>query len=309
MILITGANGFIGRNLVKHMSQNGISVLASSRKLYDGYFDTLQVPFVKLDITKKKDFSKIKRDISSIIHLAAPIPDGPQMPSVEEYISVNGLGTLNSLEFCQSKKIARFVYISSQRVIGEPQYSPVDEIHPTYPCGKEASYGIGKLLGELFCERFRRDFGINCICLRPAMIYGYGQKTHRLIPRFIKSAKENKKIIIYGTGEFELDLLYIKDVITAILLAVESDCQGTYNIGTGCGISLKELAGTISDIFIDGEEEIVYDTSKSSGGKGFHFDISKAKKELGFSPKYSLRDGLNEMKYEMEKGKSKGRFI
>ena len=65
MILITGANGFIGRNLVKHMSQNGISVLASSRKLYDGYFDTLQVPFVKLDITKKKDFSKINQTNSA----------------------------------------------------------------------------------------------------------------------------------------------------------------------------------------------------------------------------------------------------
>jgi len=300
-VLVTGANGFIGRYLVKPLAKKGHSVLASGKNHGDKiYFDTLNVPFLKLDVTQKEEFTQLPENINSVVHLAARVPKAALIAPAKESIIINGLGTLNVLEWCLLRGIKKVVYASTQMVIGVPNYLPVDENHPVSPQGHYGNYAISKFLGELFCERFRRDFKIKCVSLRFSGVYGCGENPGFVLTKFIELAEAGKEITIYGAGSTQRDLLYVKDAVAAIIAALDSDCEGIYNIGSGQGTSIKEMAEVISQVFSGGKTPLKHDYSHPEDEVSFYFDTSKAKRDLGFEPKYPLEAGMADYKAEKE---------
>ena len=119
MILITGAGGFIGRHLATYLHENGQSVLASGRKKHDKFFNNQGIPYVKLDISNRDDYENIEqKNIKKIVHLAALVPTNKKVHSTAEYISINGNGILNLLDFCVQNNVTKFVNISSVSVYG-----------------------------------------------------------------------------------------------------------------------------------------------------------------------------------------------
>ena len=120
MILITGAGGFIGRTFATHLHGSGEAVLASGRREHDEFFSEKGIPYVKLDISNRDDYENIdQKNIKKIVHLAALVPTKKKVHSTAEYISINGNGILNLLDFCVQNNVTKFVNISSVSVYGK----------------------------------------------------------------------------------------------------------------------------------------------------------------------------------------------
>jgi UDP-glucose 4-epimerase len=267
-VLITGASGFVGGYLCRKLESLGFEIALFSS-----------------DITDKKAvenvFENDKFDI--IFHLAA-VRNG-----AEECLTVNGLGTFNILEQARKQGGVRMVYISTLEVYGRQKtFSVLSEEAPLRP---DSFYGITKLFGEQYCQRYSKNFKVSCASLRFAPIYGKGQLPTSTTSIFIEKAKLSQDITIYGGGNGCLDLLFIEDAVSAIIAAGNSETNGIFNIGSGSKVNIKQLAEKIKEIW-QSQSKIIFDKEKEENCYNIQLDIKKANKELGFYPKYSLEKGL-----------------
>lgn len=223
--------------------------------------------------------------------MASFIPSKDSQQDFEKCIKVNVMGTLNLLEFAFKKNVTSFVYSSSASVYGSWGKLPVDESTPPQP---KSFYGISKLMSEILCKKYSEDFGLNCACLRYSSVYGHIQRKDSVLPIFINQAIKNKKMTIHGRGARSQDFVYVKDVVRANVLAAQKNACGIFDIGSNQETTMTQLAKMIKKIF-KSKSKIVFDTSIEEGPR-FYLDISKAQKELSFSPRYSLEDGLKDYK-------------
>lgn len=273
--LITGGTGFISRNLAKVLP-NPIILDRSIN--------------AKHDITQSIN---LDQDVSEVYHFAAISRVMDAIKDPENAIKTNVIGTLNMLEFTR-KKDAKFIFASSREVYGEPENIPVSEDAPKKP---KSIYGQTKLIGEKLCEKFQDDYGLEIRIVRFSNVYGLGD-IRRVIPNFIERARTGKPITV--NGDKILDFIYIEDVVSGILTVVKKGDQKPYNIGSGVGTSLDELAMIIKQI-TGSSSKIVKQQSITNEVNRFVADISRTKK-LGWSPKVSLVDGLKKtIKYEEKK--------
>jgi len=171
-------------------------------------------------------------------------------------------------------------------------------------------YIISKIAGINFIEGYSRDYGIQGIFLRFPGIRGYGSRdTHYncVFHQFIQKAIRSEPIEIWGEHKTVRDLVYIKDVVAAIIGALKSkNAKGLYNIGSGKGMTIEEEAKAIIKAFSppDNPSEIIYRPDIEEVRKrSYIFDISKAKRDFGYSPKYSYEEALIDYKKEMKRGR------
>jgi len=289
LILITGAGGFIGRHLATYLHENGQPVLASGRKKHDKFFNNQGIPYVKLDIAKKNDYSTIQNNnIKKIVHLAAIVPTKKKIHSTSEYLSVNGCGILQLLDFCVKNNVTKFVNISSVSVYGMSGKNGVKENVNLKPFGTYADYAIAKILAELFTDRYVEDFNLSAITLRLGYVFGDYSKEHLLLPRLINKALAGKEIIIEGTGEYVFDVVYINDCINAIDLALETSKTGIYNVGSEEPVSLNQVVKMVDNYVFKTTKrhtKIRY-TDLEEIKKGYVMSIENSKKHLCYYPKY-----------------------
>lgn len=284
-VLVTGGFGFIGSHLVKTIKPlYNVTVLSHTKNL-EG------VKSINVDLRDEKDvLEKIKDlDFDIVFHMAGRIKLPGEDDYVKEYFEVNATGTKNILEACRRKDIERFIYSSSMSVFGNVLYLPVNEEHPKMP---RSFYGMSKLLGEIYCDEFHRLYGISTTILRYSAVFGPGQNEKWVIPIFISKAlkKEPLQVENISSGDF----VYVKDVVNANILAACEKCAAgeDFNIGSGRETTMEELACAIKKIISD--TKIIYISTKNQIIKRFVFDISKARNVLGYTPNYSLIDGLVE---------------
>ena len=292
MILITGGTGFIGTYLVNELTKlENETLLVTTVSKSEADFGNIKV--LKLDVTKKDDFKKLPDDVDTVFHVAAFVSPSDDVKWLERFFSINANGTYNLLEFARKKNIGRFIYSSTVNVCKiPPDYLPIDEKHPTYPL---SFYGMSKLFGEMLCTKYQEEYGLSCISLRYSPVYGKGQKPLSVLPIFVNNVINNKPPIVFGTGEYSQDFIYVKDVVKANILAYHSKKTGIYNIASGRKTDIITLAKTTIDAF-DKKLEPIIDSSKLEIPFSLYYDISKAKKELGFEPQYDLKSGLLEYK-------------
>ena len=205
-------------------------------------------------------------------------------------LRVNGEGTYNLLEACAALPQAPIVaYASAMGVYNyeAPSYLPVDENHPAIPAD---TYGLSKLMGELACEYFASRSGLPCSILRISGVFGPG-KPKGIIYNCL-NALMTGGVVRLPKGEIRRDLVYVDDVVDALIRAARSAGQGrppVYNIGSGSGDSLMDVVRATERV--TGREvpvEILPDDRNSL----FHFDIAKAAREIGFHPR-SLEEGID----------------
>ena len=158
-------------------------------------------------------------------------------------------------------------------------------------------YGNSKLMNEYIAETEHRINGLNAICLRYFNVYGPRQSPKSeyagVISKFIEKMINGERPIIYGDGEQTRDFVYVKDVVNANILAMESEKvkSGVFNIGTGNETSINELVRTINEI-LEKNIEPIYEPAREGDIKRSVADITKAKRKLGYKPRYTLKDGL-----------------
>ncbi len=295
-ILVTGGAGFIGSNVADRFISSGHKVIIVDN-LSTGFKENVnpKARFYKVDIKSKKIGQIFKDDKPEILcHHAAQVDVRKSVADPIFDARVNIEGTLNLLNHCVRYKTKKVIFASTGgAVYGEQDYFPADEKHPEMPL---SPYGITKLVVEKYLYFYRETYGLNYIALRYANVYGPRQNPWGeagVVAIFTQRLLSGGKAIINGDGKQTRDYVYVKDVVEANLLALnypESDC---FNIGTGIETDVNSVFRLLKEKTGSKQKE-VHGPGKPGEQKRSVLDCSKAKKILGWSPKYRLEEGLEE---------------
>ncbi len=287
-VLVTGATGFIGENLVKKLCLAGYQVNGISRS--GGVTNGTLIDAV--DCADEGGLSRYFEDKSfdGIIHLAASVPSSFHDEEARKSVVENVVMTVNILEAFRKQCGGMFVYASGSSVYGYSQRLPVtEETHPN----PDGFYPLGKFFGELLCQQYIREYKSCIAILRISAPYGPGMPRETVIGKFIRAVLLSQDITLYGTGSRSQDFTYIEDVTDAIVSAYQTKTTGIFNVSSGASTSMKGLAEMVLDVLPASKSKIVY-AAKDDPQEGYHaaFSFEKAGKSFGYKPKVSLKEGI-----------------
>lgn len=300
-ILITGAAGFIGSNLINRLLQSGIYQLVGLDN-FDNFYSREQKEKNLAPFISHPDFHFFEGDICNmdnllalgdfdvIIHLAAKAGVRPSILNPILYQQVNVDGTQNLLEFARQKNIKQFVFASSSSVYGINENIPWNEDEKLKPI---SPYASTKLSCEMLGHVYSHLYGIRFLALRFFTVYGPAQRPDLAIHKFFIAISEGNPIPVFGDGSSSRDYTFVEDTIQGIEAAITYD-QSDFeiiNLGNHQTVTLSELITAIEKIsgkkaMIDRQPEQAGDVPKT------YADISKAKRLLNYQPDTSLEKGL-----------------
>jgi UDP-glucose 4-epimerase len=307
--MVVGGAGFIGSHLTCALAEDNevvvIDDLSTGKKEnIQELIDTEKILFIEGSITDLSLLQKMFADADYVFHEAAipSVPRSIKNPFLSNEVNVTG--TLNVLVAARDTGVKKVVYASSSSIYGDTPTLPKKE--DMKPCPL-SPYAVSKLSGEYYCNVFTECYGLPTVALRYFNVYGPRQDPHSkyaaVIPKFITRIQNGESPIIYGDGEQTRDFTFVKDVINANALATENKfATGVFNIACGKRITINNLAKNIIDISVDVVENpsvtkwIKPVFEKPRPGDILHSlaDVSKAKQQLHFEPKYSIKNGLEE---------------
>lgn len=300
--LVTGVAGFIGSHLAEALLDAGGTVVGvdcfteyypKSTK-FANIAEIIQregFRFIEVNLGEA-DLSKLLNDVEFILHLAAQPGVRPSWGKFfDNYIKDNVIATQRLLEAAKNNKaIKKFIFVSSSSVYGDSEKLPTPEETNPIPV---SPYGATKLMGENLCHVYFRNYGLPTVILRYFTVYGPRQRPDMAFNRFIDRISRGKEIEIYGDGEQTRDFTYVGDIVAGTKLALEAKPGTTYNIGSGNKVSLNEAISIIESLL--GKKGIVVKKEDARGDvRSTAADISKARKDLGYSPKTRISEGLKE---------------
>jgi len=271
-ILVTGANGFLGRHVVRDLLRRGFKVEAKSRA--DG------------DVCDVETWKKFPAT-DCVIHLAGStfVPDSWDDPS--KFLQNNTLGTSLALDFCRNHE-AKFVFFSTYMYSREA-VMPVSEdskLRPSNP------YSLSKFFGENLSKFYSEHFGVKAVIFRPFNVYGLGQSEKFLIPSIIRQARLSDVIEVQDTKPSR-DYVYVEDLLAALNCAITTDIElEVVNIGTGRSYSVLELIETLG--IVSNRKYKIRSAMSERQSEIMHTqaDNSRAREILNWEPQWSLKSGL-----------------
>jgi len=302
-ILVTGGAGYIGSAAVKELIEKKFNVLVADNlsKGDLGIVDK-KAKFFKVDLTDKEELEKIFKNykIDSVMHFAAYKAVGESMENPEKYFD-NIQGTINLLELMANYEVKKIIYSSSAAVYGLPNYTPVDENHPTKPTNY---YGFTKKVCEELIEWYSKIYNLSYICLRYFNVAGDALNyidpgAENVFPILMEAIfGKREKFCIFGKdydtrdGTCIRDYIDVKDLVKAHISALNVDKNEIINLGTSIGVSVKELVSLVKEV--TGADFKVEIAGKRKG------DVSeliasneKAKKLLNWSPETNVKEMIS----------------
>ncbi len=294
--IVTGGGGFIGSHLVNKLLEQGYKV-AIIDNLSTGRKENInpKADFYNINIQDSKIseiFNKVKPDI--VFHYAAQINVRKSVDDPIESAKINILGSLNILENCKNFKVRKIIFASTGGAIyGEAKTIPTPEDYPPKPV---SPYGIEKLIFEHYLSFYKKEYGLDYLILRFANVYGPRQNSKGeagVIAIFCDKMIAGEQPIINGNGTQTRDFVFVDDVISANMLAIEKNENGIFNIGTGIETNINDIFRKFKGLFHVEIKEI-YAPKKQGEQKRSCLDFKKAKVTLGWQPKYDLNKGLKE---------------
>jgi nucleoside-diphosphate-sugar epimerase len=294
-VLVTGATGFVGANLVRRLLAEGAHIYAMLRPDSDVWRladIASQIHWMKCDL---HDFSGVSQCISSarpdiIYHSAFPGGHDSDISTQLRMLSDGLLGTCALLEAANKNHVKRFIHIGSST-----EYHPGDRPHREDELIRPVSIrGVGKAASTLLCQQYAQQYKMNIVILRLFSVYGRWEQQIRLIPVACKAIMYGRVLPLTLPGLMH-DWVFVDDVMDACVRVCSSEFQSGEIINIGSGEQhpneeivriLGEVAERAVKVDIGGYEPRVIDT--------VHWvaDISKAREILGWVPGYSLRTGL-----------------
>lgn len=305
--LVTGAAGFIGTNLVLRLldleqTVVGVDSFITGRPSNIDYIVNIakktnfsDFKFIKGDLNDFEFCKNVTKNIDYVFHEAAiaSVPWSLKEPHL--FHSNNDTAFFNILNASRISKVKRFIYASSSAVYGTNSNIPSVEDAIGEPL---SIYGAAKLTNEVYAKAFFNSFGLESIGFRYFNIYGRFQDPYSayaaVIPIWIKKILNNERFVVNGDGETIRDFCYIDDIVGINLLAVIYDGEkkaDVYNAGSGKSVSLNELVQMLKGFF-GNDIKYGYGPFRDGDIKYSASDITKAKRELGFNPKFLLKEGL-----------------
>jgi NAD dependent epimerase/dehydratase len=301
--LVTGAGGFIGSHLAEELVKAGHKVRALvhyNGQSNWGWLETLppdlmrEIEVFPADICDPFAVQKAVSGCDTVFHLAALIAIPYSYVAPAAYIDTNVKGTLNVLQACKEQGVKRMVHTSTSETYGTAQYVPIDEQHPLVG---QSPYSASKIAADKLAESFYLSFGLPVSTIRPFNTFGPRQSARAVIPTIISQALSGAKSIQLGSISPVRDMNYVKDTVRGFMAVAGSEqtIGQVVNVGRGEGVTIGELAKTILDL-CECSAEIHVDNERIRPEKSEVMALicqnAKAHDHLGWSPEYSLHQGL-----------------
>ena len=297
-ILVTGAAGFIGSNLVDGLLAAGHEVRALDN-FSTGHRSNLDhvagdVDIVEGDLRSYERVSWAVRGCDAVFHEGAmpSVPRSVQDPLTSSEINIGG--TLNVLLAARDAGVRRVVFASSSSVYGDAPGLPRVETQATSPL---APYAVSKLAAEQYCRVAHVVYGLETVCLRYFNVFGRRQdpfsQYSAVIPKFMTAMQAGTAPTIYGDGAQSRDFTHVDDVVAANLLALDAPAAAgrIYNIACGRQVSLNDLVAQLNDI-LGTQLEAEHLQPRPGDVKHSLADVERAAHELGFRASVELAQGL-----------------
>jgi len=292
-ILILGGNGFIGSHLVDRLLGEGQTV-----RVFDKYEERYRKPLPLVDY-RFGDFgnrgllAEALVGIDTVIHLVSTSLPKTSNDDPAYDVQSNVIETLFLLEKCVEMGIKKVVFISSGgTVYGRPVQVPIPEDSPTEP---QCSYGITKLTIEKYLALYQQLHGLDYTIVRPSNPFGSRQNPHGIqgaIPVFLGKAVQGEPVEIWGDGSVVRDYLYIDDLVEGIIQVLAyTGAQKVFNLGSGKGHSLNDLVRVIEAV-MGSAVQVTYKEARSFDIPEIVLDITKAQRELNWSPRTEIKAGI-----------------
>jgi UDP-N-acetylglucosamine 4-epimerase len=309
-ILITGGAGFIGSNLCEALLNAGNQVVCLDnfatgfQKNIEPFLSNPNFKFIEGDICNLKDCQSAVDGMDYVLHQAAlgSVPRSIKDPITTNDVNIGGF--VNMLVAARDAKVKRFIYAASSSTYGDSETLPkVEDI-----IGKPLSpYAVTKYVNELYADVFSKTYGLECIGLRYFNVFGRRQDPNgayaAVIPLFVKQLMSHQPLVINGNGEYSRDFTYIDNVIQMNLLALETtspDAVNTvYNTAYGERTTLNQLVQYLKKYLSEYDPKIaniavIHGPERLGDIPHSLASVDKAKKLLGYDPKFNMKQGLKE---------------
>lgn len=289
-ILITGSSGTIGTRLCEKLLEKGYEVVGVDWRA-NKWNKEVEELTLRGDLREISTFDKIPSGIDLVVHLAANarvynLVKDPRLARD------NFETTFNTLDFARRSNIKRFIFASSREVYGNSE----KVIHcedEAYVRNCESPYTASKVGGEALVHAYWQCYGIDFVIARFSNVYGMYDDSDRIIPLFIRLAKEGKDLVVFGKAKL-LDFTYIDDCVAGILKCIENFTEiknDVYNIASGKAISILEVAQILQNI-MQSSSQIILAENRTGEVVQFSADISKARRVLGYEPQNTITQGV-----------------
>jgi UDP-glucose 4-epimerase len=292
--LITGGAGLVGSHIVDALIERGDEVVIYDNLLRGNTINP-KATFVKGDIQYIGELMRAMEGCDGVFHQAALcLKDCEE--DVYKAINNNIIGTVNVLEACKRQGVKKIVAASSSSVYGDGRYLPTDEDHPF---DNYLFYGATKVANEQFYRAYYKKYGLDYVAFRYLNVYGPRMDSHgaymMVIMHFLNSLKAGKQPVINGDGTATLDLVYVKDVVQANLMAMDSKVTNeVFNVASGKETTLNELLMTLEKLLGVDIQPIFQERDKTLVTHRLGCP-KKAKELLGFECLTKLEKGLKEV--------------
>lgn len=293
-VLITGGAGFIGRHLADHLVGTGeyaVTVIDNESLGDRKHLDLDTVRFVSGDLRNRDELREALTGQDAVVHLAA---DTRVMDSIEDpanNFENNVVGTFNLLELCRELGVNRVVAASTGGAILGDVPPPVHEEMAPQPT---SPYGASKLMLEGYLSAYSSSFGVSGCALRFSNIYG-PRSFHKgsVVAHFFKQILAGDTLTVYGDGSQTRDYLYVGDLVAGIRSAVESDAEGSFQLGSGHGTTLNQLLDVMGEV-TGLDLDVHYADFRAGEVRDTWCQVDKAKAAFGFDPSTPLAEGLRD---------------
>lgn len=297
---VTGAAGFIGSHLSERLIEAGHEVVGLdsftnyyARSIKESNIVSLkqrrQFRFIE-DSLLTADLGKLLDGVTHVFHLAAQAGVRKSWGTdFAVYTKLNIDATQCLLEACVNHSLERIVYASSSSVYGDAVPIPMLETARPAPL---SPYGVTKLAAEHLCMLYHANYAVPTVAVRYFTVYGPRQRPDMAFHRFLRGILGNEPLSLYGDGEQTRDFTFVEDAVAATIAAAEHGTNGTvYNVGGGSRVSMNEILEVMAQC--TGKHPDIRRQETQRGDMRDTFaDTTRARKELGFSPRVILKDGI-----------------
>ena len=299
-ILVTGGTGMVGMALIKLLKESEAKIRVVSIDNVSPFENQKDIEFIKLDLRNYDNCLKACNNIDIVFHVAG-IKGSPAVAlnkPASFFVPTITFNT-NLLEAAVKSKASHILYTSS---IGVYSPSPIfneDDVWKTFPSENDRFAGWAKRMGELQMMAYEKELNFNNYSIiRPANIYGpydnFDPKNAMVIPSLINKVLSSKDTIeVWGDGSAIRDFIFSRDVARGMMLAVEKKIKKPLNLGSGTGITIKQLINSIIKAIPNNNLKIKWDTSKPTGDKVRVMNVELAS-SFGFKCETNLEDGIKE---------------
>jgi len=294
-VLVTGGTGLIGQPLVRMLMEQGAQVRIAS--LDDPALANPRAEFKRTNLMRFENCLEVCQGMDLVFNLVG-IKGSPGVTTkkVASVFVPNLMFNTNMMEAARQAEVSWYLFTSTVGVYAQAEVFVEDEMWKKPPGENDKFAGWAKRMGELQAEAYAIEYGWKKVSIvRPANVYGphdnFDPRNAMVVPSLIRRALEGEDpFVVWGDGSPVRDFIHAEDVARGMMLAVEKGVTDPMNLGSGAGITIKELVDIIVS-HLPRKPKVIWDTTKPTGDRKRLMDITRAR-QYGFAPQITFEQGI-----------------